>query len=226
MPTIDLTRDELAKPTPFTLAKIEATMLWPDDTEARERFDQTVRADYAVKMWPDAEVPVDRQTIAWLIGAPRLVDVRKRATDRYKEGCLIGHMLCELIDRPAGAVPAKNLTEAKRRAAAAFREMLGTKRARWAIEPLVKMIDNHVWRRFKPSAHLWAAYIARVRRGRAGNAFPCVLGDLADFAALAALMLREGAAYKAERAPPLLNADIAWTLPPHVIALLPEIALE
>jgi hypothetical protein len=209
MPTINIPSQ--TPPTRLTLAYLEGIMLWPglDDEAARAEYGDTVAAQYVADNVPDLPLgPLGPEALRWIADAQPLSNIHERVKSRYYEGCLAGYILCELIDPPKGT-PAKNLAEAKRRAADGLRGALGR-----SLD--IKRIDNVIWPRFKPVGHLWGAYIGNMRRS-GEDTFPCRLDFLPKFLALACLMLRRGAAYRAPHSPvALLDIGNAWQLPSDV----------
>lgn len=219
----------LRPPDPLECATVAAMMLWPDDAEMRDRW---VRAN-RIRLWaPKLGVmsePILREFAETLVSPERLDDLREAADKRVCDGALKGSEVLEAVRLGHFTPEDASLGRIRERLAAASTAA----GHRISKENLAKNTSRVA--RFRPVAHLWAAFcnalaIEEKQRARAGALaldrvdFPCRTEDLPEF-------LREAEAFrwKAENTAPskrsaerVMRKGEAVRLPPEVLAALPR----
>jgi hypothetical protein len=154
MPILIIPRDA---PNPGAL--LEATMLWPDNPERRERFlwaihASTVRGsiiDYGKKHDHIRISTADLAEISrTLTGAPLLSEViREAQRDRFR-GEVAGTMLLELLARKHNGSRNIRLGSVKDLSIKTLNGFEAFKLTLWDI-------NNEIWPRYRTVSHLWAA---------------------------------------------------------------------
>ena len=239
MPMLEIT-PEMVGPnrTRLALGYIESVMFWPLDAEQRAEADKTTTATWLKDTMND--VPsAKRAALAaeWMDWAGLLADavpLRKLQPETAKPfsyGMMAGRVVNTMTYYAARGEPAK-LTAAKQEAVDAFRRIGSSNRFlasssakhRQHLAVTVSTFDNVIWPRYRPVAHLWAAYTNSALLLRNAT-FPCTLGALPQFLAVAQVYADEGMALtlSRRRGETLLRADELWHIPPGLS--LPRLTL-
>ena len=187
---LDLREDCLAAPTRWDLAVIEARMLWPHDPDMRGRYLSAVSVKVAVStigrvplQEPTPPTPAEvREFGEAMLSAPRVEDFTKAGVRARKHGVVAGMILYEAVGRHDIGSENTEMSVIK----SALVALLGPEQ-----RLSQKTIDNTVWPRYRPVAHLWAAFIDRSLETNS-NTLPCRGRDLPLFLATAEAYRRRG----------------------------------
>jgi hypothetical protein len=201
-------------PFPSVLAGevIGTLMLWPDQPKMIKKRKTQLFGRAAKEVYSEAIAANQRTGAAELEALRRLArkarslpTITAENAARLRAGRITGAIIIEALAKHRFTTPDKaSLQQAK---------------ARWAKEESIslKRIDKFDWwPRFKPVAHLWAAYCLIWRPdGLQGEApFPCKIARLPDFLAVAGHVLSECGAARAQQASlPILDETKAWRPP-------------
>jgi hypothetical protein len=226
---VDLSAADIQRPSRLSVDRVGRIMLWPgsDEADARERATAFAVSQFIVDAVRDGWAPMPEshadlaQALDVIVRGAKFSDaVHNEAKPRYFEGVLVGYMIGEMLYDLNERQNASSIGEAKRRALNKLRRA-GSDILKRSFD--LKRFDNAIWPRFRPVAHLWAAYIDRCHALRR-HTFPCSVGDLPQFLTLAALILETGCQCKPKRSPvALLDKTLAWQPADEISALLPLI---
>jgi hypothetical protein len=159
--------DVLENPTRFDLALIEAWMLWPDDENARSEALASAYVESEKQYVTELSGEDLKFFTAIASGAFPPHHIQGRAKDEILHGAIAGMVLREAVGELA--IGHKGIT------------LSGVfKRISLGMSITQKVFDNSLWRRFRPVAHLWAAWLTNALDDD-GRDFPCELSGLASF---------------------------------------------
>lgn len=184
---LDLRADCLARAARIDLAIIEARMLWPHDADKRIRYVNAVSIKLAAGNINRVPFPTPtptevRELAESMLSAPRVEDFTDAGKRAYTHGLVAGDILFEAVGYQDTGRENIGLGDIKSALVARLgREQHLSK----------KTIDNTVWPRYKPVAHLWAAHLHRSKETE-NTAFPCRARDLPIFLAVAEAYRRRG----------------------------------
>jgi len=196
-------------------------MLWPEDEAARARW-----LDAA--MTREAAEHADEMSETLLRGAVRLAakttpidELQKAAEDRFGHGWIAGEVLRRAVGRAS-------LSDESRINVGMIIEQIvqGFKPFRVAGKihstPTPKTIVNVIWPRYRPVAHLWAAYVSALDSGSSAP-WPCSIIGLPVFLATAEEFRKAGEITLTKQGPVLRNAESVRV--PNNLAL-PEVSVQ
>lgn len=213
MPVLPITAEELSGPAArATIGKIEAVMLFPNDSGLQDQAWDSCTADMVLSAIEEDRVEFDdlREPGAvarMLRTAPRAVDLRTKAHQAYKYGLAAGQILIEMI-----VADARNEVVSMVRAKEKVSEHFTVLNAR-----SMSTIENTIWTAFRPVAHFWAAHVSLGLEACDRDEeypFPCGVNALAEFLGTAQSYLERGLSLRAARsARTVLVPDETWILP-------------
>jgi hypothetical protein len=202
MPVLPLRADCLSRPTQVDVAAVGGVMLWPDDSERIERWRN---AAYVAAMEP---------RLRWMDKADlvSLCELAAKTTpfaEQWEEalglplqrGSAVGLVFADMViahvsgERPTLAVVMERYASAPRR------------RFPWLVS--VSRMNNEVWRRYKPVAPLWAAWVETGQRAQPPAFFPCSPDALGDFLGRAEAFRVQGEGLRIKHSGPLLQPGVA-----------------
>jgi hypothetical protein len=211
---LNLTAESIRNPTRTGQAQIEAMMLWPEDEKARDVFLMASLTEHRIRHLPElSPEELEQVRTHLLLDLPRIKDLQTQIADRVAHGEIAG-MLTLRSSVGVDFFGAKSLTSQQE-------EISRNLKPDFQIEPRTMNNRTGPLYKFRPVAHLWAAYALYVMNGR--RAFPCKVADIPDFLGTAeavrlkaettrlprsnSTVMREGEAI-------LLPADVRAALPP------------
>jgi hypothetical protein len=204
--TLALDATFLEAPTRLHLLTIEAMMLWPHDAERRE----VALVAGSIEALREIKDQLPREELEALTDllcvSQRVSDLRGEAERAIIDGLRAGQFLIEVIGQVRLGLNPKMELVADQVCAA-----LGL----FADAVSGRSFRSHVWPKYRPVAHLWAA--TQSLHGDANiSAFPCDLGEIIDFLALAEGYRELGEQARTHQAPaPILIPGEAVMLPPE-----------
>ena len=171
--------------------------------------------EYGIDHLPDAPREVLFQVRDHLkSGAPRIKDLQEQIKDRVWHGFIAG----QLILRSSVGVDLfgeKSLTKQ-------YEEIAALLKRDFQIEPRTMSNPEGPVRKFRPVAHLWAAYAVQANQGQI--AFPCTVAGLPNLLGAAEAIRIKAEATKLPRSPStVMRPGEAVRLPPEVSRLLPKV---
>lgn len=206
--------------------RLFAIMLWPHDEKSRDLAFRVADAQHYTEQLEfiarnsdqsfDVELTDLTPLARALVDLPAAHTISKPARAAYRHGLAAGLIFSFVIDADDSQPGSASLQEAKNY----VMEMRGFLPAQ-----SVSTINNTVWGRYQPVAHLWAAYLTRaiVTEESASNLwgwqFPCWNLEIEDFLALAERLRKRGEGLRPVRASnDLMPPEKAWSVG-HDIAL-------
>lgn len=223
MPIIDITVAALQSPTRLHLHHLGAVMCWPGGgerfkavlAEGRKAFRREIMLQGAELIEAGA-IPVPSlspQEFADLlrtVSDQPAIDMQEGLDRVYFEGALCGLIVHVAIDRADRAGASLTLESCKRDAQTAFGKVPNG----YPFD--LKTLNNTVWNKYRPVAHLWAARLAMPRADNK-RGFPCRGSELPLFLARAEEYLERGASLRLKQSPvTLLDKVKAWRAPPDL----------
>lgn len=209
MQALEITQEMLEPQlTGLTLDYLAGEMVWPHDTEMRDRAMKTA---VALNLNTMARVPAARRAIETEIDLFQLAinatspqDLRQMAQHPWAHGVLAGELLRaailgHVIDGAFKLESIKSAMTANKRRKA--HKWLNLKRS---------TLDN-IWKTYKPVAHLWAAYVNAALDG--DRAFPCRPEAVKEFLSRARWFEERGLIIHSLRNPPLLSLKTIRAIP-------------
>ena len=220
---LDLREDCLTAPTRWDCAIIEARMLWPHDSDTRDRYLSAVSVKVAVASIDRVPLtkpsPTEvREFGEALLSAPRVEDFTVAGNRAYIHGVVAGKILFEAVGRHDIGSKNTGLSTIKSELA----DHLG--RGQHLSQ---KTIDNTVWPRYRSVAHLWAAYQVRLQETNT-TTLPCRAQDLEVFLATAEAYRRRGETIRSTPQSPttVLRPGEAVMIPPALALLEVELTFS
>ena len=217
---LDLPTDCLTAPTRWDLAVIEARMIWPHNSDRRERYLSAVSVKVAVMAIDRVPLPKPswtevRDLAEAILSAPRIEDFTEAGKRAYYHGLVAGMVLDEAVG--LHDIGRENTGLAGIKSAVATR--LGPEQ-----RLSQKTIDNTVWPSYRSVVHFWAAYLQRSQETDSAT-FPCRGRDLSLFLAVAEVYRRRGETIRSTPKSPstVLRPGDAVMIPPALA--LPEVEL-
>jgi hypothetical protein len=206
--------DSLDRPIRLDLAHVEALMLWPDDDDARERWQRAAIIDEGKDHLDEMPENLLRHYARDALNAPRLADLQPEAGKRKIEGLLAGIVLLNATTYAHHAPERAALGIIKQ-------ELCDNLRGTYQVQP--RTLDNR--NEYRPVAHFWAAYMLACHHG--DRTFPCQIADLATFLATAEALRELAETSNAKKAPgPIMRPGEAARLPDDVVAALPAVRID
>ncbi|MDB5617433.1 hypothetical protein [Tardiphaga sp.] len=164
------------------LAVVEAHMLWPDDERARERSLETANVQFGVANSLNLPQYILAGLLPIAAEAAPLTELQEVAKKPFFHGLIAGRVLYGAVrgamaaadDRSMGRIYgdiAKSIPAAQRLSR--------------------KTIENKVWPKYRPVAHFWASYVDHAL-AKGDTTFPCSIGRLGEFLAVAQAFRRLG----------------------------------
>jgi len=217
---LDLEPDCATSPIRPDLAIVEAMMLWPDDEAMRETATATAMMVASRDLLRQGRLPqVWTPVLADLaLDATPPAQMQEAAKARFVEGQVTGVIVYSAIagrdfDHPHGGAMRRYIKAASKAVYPEWRLMPGT-------------INTHVLPRFRPVAHLWAAWYCEARE-QDKPLFPCRTRDLPVFLARAEWFREAGESTRLPHAPTtVLRPGEAVVIPDAVLARLPKITMN
>jgi hypothetical protein len=212
--TLALRRDCLGDTTRLDLAVVEAHMLWPDDERARQRSIETATVQFGLSI--SSTFP--QQILAGLLpiaaGAAPLPELQESAKKPFFHGILAGRILY-------GAVRGAIAAAADRSMNLVYDDIAKSIPAAQRLSR--KTIENKIWPKYRPVAHFWASYVDHAL-AKGDSAFPCSVGRLGEFLAVAQAFRRLGETMSTPQSPTtILKHHDAVGIPAHIA--VPDIIL-
>jgi hypothetical protein len=200
---------------PLTLAYLGAVMLWPDDLDQRTELIKTARAAYlknVIGSVPGACDPgagFDLWEMVFDAIPPRVLMNMGGGSRPVDHGWAAGEYLAKAVQDSAAGRRVK--LAAIKAAITAPKRRKSHPRLDFSEDTFV----NTIWPRYRPVAHLWAAYVYEGLWEVPGSLFPCDLEHLPDFLALANFFYKVALSIEIrQRRDALMSGTDAWTLPP------------
>ncbi len=222
---IDLERHLMALP----LRQLKAVMLWPDKEKRQE---QSVCADTAddvindFEPWrdqPKAMVTMPIRVVRALRRAPSDQAFFRERDKRFLHGMMTGVTAWHTLSRPDDKIMSVLADAAER-----VNKMLDDVRihcerdgqATWLseIRSNSRNLETNIWPKFRPVAHLWAAYFWRsyaLARNASLDSLPCPAEELPEFLAAAEYLRALGELRRCGNGM-LFEAGKMWGVPPEV----------
>lgn len=197
IPILALTPESVRSPTRLDLAIVENLMIWPDDEAAREKAMRTAEVQFGRDLLDQGRLPdsMVRDLARQAVDTTAPADVSAIAKERFMDGLIAGTILYRAIlyreIKPDQAAIEHIVAEISQRLFPKWRR-------------LPKTIRNTTQKKFRSVAHFWASYITTALLGRREGllpAFPCRLGDLRTFLAVADEFRKLGETTRRPRAP-------------------------
>jgi hypothetical protein len=221
-PVLELTQAMVGpQRTELTVAYLQAAMQWPDDPVGRR---DVMKTAHALQMRETLRnVPAAREALALQafeagFEAKSSEEIRQAGGDRYYQGCLAGEFVLRalLIDE-LGRTEDGRASPVKLESIKAAMTSPAVRALHRKRDVSRSTLDNKIIPRFRPVAHLWAAYVFEAKYyGR--QAFPCTLERVPWFLWAAESLRERAVTLKQPRRPgsrrnTLLSANEAWVLP-------------
>lgn len=211
MPVLEIKNEMLSGVSATLLANIiGAYMCWPaaDENTRRVEAIKTFKAEWLREQNPDIFKP------AWYelaLSAYPMKEIKKWAETPLIEGPRAGVLLvCAVGDYAESGGFKFDKDGIKDEIANIHKDKL----SKFGIGTGRVTLDK-IWKKYKPTAHFWAAYACDVREGGDPRNFPCRIDCLAEFLSDAEAFLEAGctALHQQSGGRALLSYDEAWTLP-------------
>lgn len=211
MPTLDLPREALTKPTRLDVANVAHLMLWPNDPTMRARAMRVWLIEEGKRLVREQALSTDQ--ILDLIENAQTVEPRQTLHEEqfFAEGLAVGAILFRAI--------AHREVQDDHGSIGKSIEVLTT--AFWRKRRLQgKTFNNKVIPRLRCVSHLWAVFVADRLSGQ--TAFPCRQGDLPIFLSRAEKYRQRGESLRPPHSPRLFLMPGDTVVIPHT-ELLPEV---
>lgn len=195
-------------------------MLWPDDAAMRQKAIRSATMQAYRDLLRQGRLPAEvLPGFADLaVDATPPAQMQEAAKARFVEGLVTGVIVYSAIagrdfDHPHGGAMRRYIKAASKAVYPEWRLMPGT-------------INTHVLPRFRPVAHLWAAWYCEARE-QDKPLFPCRTRDLPVFLARAEWFREAGESTRLPHAPTtVLRPGEAVVIPDAVLARLPKITMN
>lgn len=214
--TLDLTADCIRNPTRLDQFEIEAAMLWPENSVARQASVQASLAEFGIDRLDELSQEARFRLKGYLkAGAPRVADLQPMVEERIWHGTIAG----EIVLRPSvvadflGAKPLEDLRK----------EISARLKPDFQIEPKTMANKAGPLHKFRSVAHMWAAHAMFWMQGK--PAFPCKVEDVPEFLGTAeAIRVRAEAVRLPNSHHTVMRPNEAVRIPPEVARQLPNIS--
>ena len=177
--TLAIPADCLAAPNRLHVAAIEVMMLWPPDESARDE----ALASSSVECLSTIADQLPREGLLTLASlqreTARIKDVQEKSRARFLDGVRAAKYFQETV----GLI---SINRPTKMSSIAAQVATGLSPVAPAID--VKTFENHVWKKYRPVAHLWAASLdLNFEKADIGAKpeFPCHAEELGQFLAVA-----------------------------------------
>jgi hypothetical protein len=180
---IDIPKQAIQTPLRFDLARVGATMLFPDDESSRHRYEDSV----AFMVFDPQQLP---ELVLW--GAQAMATA---SWERFEQGIVAGAALHEELGRPRLGLCESGKAKIVR---GLIKDLKLDPKKRFDRFSS-KTFDNTVWPLFRPVAHFWAATFTAMMRDR--EPFPCALASFKDYLAMVEAYRIAGETTKAKQSP-------------------------
>ena len=215
---LELAPAEVSAASRLTLAKIEATMIWPDDASMRLRWLRTCEIEAGKEMIDLMPESVLREFAKEAIDAPRIADLRQNVGKREAHGLIAGIVCLEATVFSTAAPERAALRKVQQQLCEHLKGV-------FQIEPRTINNKQGPVYKYRAVAHLWGAYMLACHHG--DRTRPCQARNCGAFLATAEkLRLRAEKARAPGSNTTVMRPGEAVVLPPAVIAILPQVELK
>jgi hypothetical protein len=181
---IDIPKRAMRAPSRFDLARVGATMLFPDNEKDRVAYEESVAA----------LLVCETQQLPELVQRS-VREITDAARARFTHGGLFaGYTLHEALGRPRLGLCESGKGEIEGGLISDLKFDPKKRFARFSSKTLAK-----TWPLFRPVAHFWAATFVAMRRDR--EPFPCELSSFKDYLAMVEAFRIAGETTKAKQSP-------------------------
>ncbi|MCH8240945.1 MAG: hypothetical protein IIB62_13055 [Proteobacteria bacterium] len=222
MPVLPITADDLGpKRNKYTLGLIESVMYFPRDESARVKNELVIQEH----IWTTelissgGKMEFDGREVVELLKAARLLPSFEQQSENVKlpflQGVWAGGILCAAI---AASDDGDHFNFASARVSGGdVLERAGLTKHMGLSNSKIKQ----AWGAFRPVAHLWAAWLARIDPDTAP--FPCIASELPDFLDLAEDLRQRGEVLDWKQSKEtVLNRRDTWAVPESLLPLIPN----
>jgi hypothetical protein len=168
---IDIPKQTIRTPSRFYLARVGATMLFPDDESSRHRYEESELALVACE-WQICEAQQLPEIVQW-----SMREMATTSATRFAQGFQAGFVLHEALGGKRLGLCGSSKAEIVGRLISDLKLDPKKRFDRFSS----KTFANVVWPLFRPVAHFWAATFVAMKRDR--EPFPCALTSFKDYLA-------------------------------------------
>jgi len=216
---LELDPECLSRPTRLDLATIEAMMLWPNDSEARQRWWRSCALEELGGRIDDMPVEAVREYAKDAMTLPRISVMREHHEKMWWRGYILG---VQILEATVLATLAPERASLRRVQADIARRFKG----KFQIEPRTMNNKTGPLAPLRPAAHFWAAHVCMTSRIE-DLVFPCRKAEIGRFLALAEKFRNAAEKSRAPKAnTTILRPGESVRLAASLVALLPDVPIR